>query len=125
MNSADTIALPIRLHVEVGAYLIPVIPKFSACSLILKGIRDSHKSWYTDITHYPKGYVFIPTRFKRIRYCFAVIEERNSGKYRWKLFGKEAICEKPFVKFIGRYFIHKICILFIHWCIYLQFFINC
>ena len=114
MNSTDTIALPIRLYMEMLTYIIPTIPKFRTHPLVLKRIRNSHNPRYVGITHYPKGYIFIPFLFKRIRYCFAVSEEGNSSKYRWKLVSEETICEKAFIKFIGRYLIHKVCIFLIH-----------
>ena len=118
MNSANTITLPICLCMKMVSQLIPVIPKFRTRSLILKRIRNSHKPWYADITHYPKGYVFIPACFKRGRRCLAVIKKWNSSKYRWKLFGEETVCKETFVEFIRREFIHKICIFFIRCCKY-------
>ena len=108
MDSPDAIALSISLCMKLVAYLIPVIPQFRTHSLVFKRIRYSHKTRYTDITHCPKRYILIPPRFKRYRYSFAVIEERDSCKNRREFLCKKAINEETFVKLIGRYFIHKI-----------------
>ena len=117
MYSTNAISLSICLHVEVGTYIIPVIPKFRTQSLVLKGIWNTHSSRDIDISHYPKGYILIPSGFKRISCGFAVIEERNSSEYWWKLFSEEAVCQETFIKIIKRYFIQKFCVLFVHRCL--------
>lgn len=108
MNSTDAITLSVSLCVEVIAYMIPVVFKFCAQSLILKRIWYSHNSGDINVSHYTKSYVLGPLWLKIMEYCSAIIKEWYSGEYGWQLFGKETMRKKSFVKFIGGNFIHKL-----------------